>query len=195
MPRPSVVLRSLAILAAGLLTAPAFAHPGAHHAAGVASGFLHPLSGWDHLLAMLAVGIWAAQQERTAWRLVTLFPTAMAFGALLAFGGFSLPLVESGIAASVLVLGLMVAFAVRMPAPARSAMVAVFAMFHGFAHGSELPADASIAAYAAGFLVATAALHLAGASGGLALQHLHAAVVRAAGAGVALSGAWMLAPI
>ncbi|GIZ53819.1 HupE/UreJ family protein [Noviherbaspirillum aridicola] len=195
MPRPSVALRSLALIAVGLLAAPAFAHPGAHHAAGLSSGFLHPLSGWDHLLAMLAAGVWAAQQRRMAWSLLALFPAAMAFGALLAFGGFSLPLVEPGIAASVLVLGLTVAFAVRMPALAGGALVALFAMCHGFAHGAELPAQTSAAGYAAGFLAATLALHLAGAAGSRLLQGLHAAIVRAAGAGVAFAGAWMLAAI
>lgn len=193
----SLALRTAPVTVAlcGLLAAPAYAHPGAHHASGLAAGLLHPLTGWDHLLAMLAVGIWAAQQRRAAWHLLVAFPVAMALGALLAFGGFAVPMVESGIAASVLVLGLLVAFAVRMPALASSAMVAVFALFHGFAHGSELPVQASIAAYGAGFLMATLALHLVGAFGGRVVHNLHAAVVRAAGAGVALAGAWMLAPL
>lgn len=198
MSRSSPLVRTAtlaAVLAAAVATAPAFAHPGAHHTAGLSGGFMHPLSGWDHLLAMLAVGVWAAQQRRFAWGLLALFPAAMAFGALLAFGGFVLPLAEPGIAASVLVLGLMVAFAVRMPAPLSGLMVGVFALFHGFAHGAELPAGASAAAYGAGFLAATLALHVCGAGGSRLLQNLHALVVRAAGAGVAVTGAWMLATI
>lgn len=193
MPRPSIVLRSLAVIVAGLAAMPALAHPGAHHAADFSTGILHPLTGWDHLLAMLAVGIWAAQQRRLAWSMLAVFPAAMVLGALLPFAGHALPAVESGIAASVLVLGLMVAFAVRLPAPAGAAMVGLFALFHGYAHGVELPAGASAAAYGSGFLIATLGLHLAGAAGSTAMQKLQAAAVRAAGAAVAVSGAWMLA--
>lgn len=198
MPRSSAVRQSAVVIAAimaGLLAAPAYAHPGAHHVASMSTGFLHPLSGLDHLLAMLAVGVWAAQQRRAAWTLFAAFPVAMILGALLGAGGFVLPLVEPGIAASVLVLGLLVAFAVRMPVLAGGAMVAAFGVFHGYAHGSELPAGAAFASYGAGFLLSTLALHIAGATGSRALQNLHAASVRAAGAGVAMTGAWMLATI
>lgn len=196
MLRPtSAILRSFTVIAALLLAMPAHAHPGAHHAADFSTGFLHPLSGWDHLLAMLAVGIWAAQQRKPAWSLLAVFPAAMALGALLAFGGLALPAVESGIAASVLVLGLLVAFAVRMPAAAGGALVAVFALFHGFAHGAELPPGASAAAYGAGFVLATLVLHLAGAAGSRSLRQLQALAVRIVGAGVALSGAWMLVAV
>ncbi|HEY8606717.1 MAG TPA: HupE/UreJ family protein [Noviherbaspirillum sp.] len=189
----SIRARSIIGLAACLLAMPAFAHPGAHHVAGFPAGFLHPLAGWDHLLAMVAVGAWAAQQRRPAWHLLAVFPAVMASGAVLALAGFVLPHVEAGIAASVLVLGLLVAFSVRMPAAAGAVLVAAFALLHGFAHGAEFPAGASVAGYGAGFLLSTLLLHLGGAFASRSLQAWRLAAVRAAGVGVALSGAWMLA--
>lgn len=190
MRQPSSASLRIAILCAAMIAAPAFAHPGHSHAAtGFSSGFLHPLTGLDHLLAMLAVGLWAGQQRKLAWSMLALFPLMMIAGALLAFGGMDLPMVEPGIAASVLVLGLLVAFAVRMPAVAGAAVVSFFALFHGYAHGSELPAGASALAYGAGFVIATLLLHLGGLGVGRTLQNY---LLRACGAGAAMAGAYLL---
>jgi urease accessory protein len=158
------------------------------------SGFSHPFSGIDHLLAMLAVGLWATQLKRSAlWVLTLAFPLMMVAGALLAMNGFRLPAVESGIAASVAVLGLLIAFAVRMPLWAGTAIVSVFAIFHGYAHGSELPHGSSAALYGAGFVLATAILHVTGLVLGLvAGQQMADKVVRFGGAAIAAVGAYLL---
>ena len=150
--------------AATLLLAPAlaFAHPG-HGDNGLVAGISHPLGGLDHLLAMLAVGLWAAQQQGAArWALPCTFVGTMLLGGVLGFEGLALPALESGIAASVLALGLAVALAIRPPVALAVAATAVFALFHGVAHGLELPDMTSPWAYAAGFVGATAVLHAAG---------------------------------
>lgn len=151
-------------LAAALLAAlsgAALAHPG-HESASFFSGFSHPLGGLDHLLAMLAVGLYAAQQAGAArWLLPAGFVLAMLAGAGLSAFGLALPAVEAGIAASVLVLGLLIAFAARLPLALSLSLVAGFALFHGHAHHAEMGA-ARLAAYAAGFALATALLHAAG---------------------------------
>lgn len=195
IPGRKIVQLSAALTA--LVSMPAFAHPGLHHIAGFASGFAHPLAGWDHLLAMLAVGLWASQQRRAmAIALPVAFPLVMVLGALMAAGGDALPSAEAGIAASVLVLGLLVAFAVKMPAWGGLPVVALFAAAHGYAHGVEVPAGSALAAYGAGFVVATVMLHLAGLFAGRLIQTRSAgAAVRVAGAGMAASGAYLLAAI
>jgi urease accessory protein len=173
-----------------LVAAPAIAHTGSHDHGGFAVGFMHPLGGADHLFAMLAVGLWAALLGGHAVRrLVLLFPLAMALGATLAMTGVSLPGVETGIAVSAIVLGLAVASALR-PAPWIAAvLVASFAVFHGQAHGAELPAGVDAFAYAAGFLLATVLLHLAGAAAGrLARRNPAAVVARFAGVAIAAAG-------
>lgn len=170
---------------------PAFAHPGDHHAAtSLAAGFFHPFSGLDHLLAFGAVGVWAAQYRgRTAWQLPLLFLIVMALGAMAAVAGMAMPGVEAGIAASVAILGLLLAFASGMPAWGSAVLVAAFALLHGYAHGVELPLDASAALYGIGFIAATALLHLAGfvAGNGLAGK-----AVRVAGAGIAAIGVHLI---
>ncbi|HRP22344.1 MAG TPA: HupE/UreJ family protein [Thauera sp.] len=139
----------------------ALAHPG-HEAASFVTGFAHPLGGLDHLLAMLAVGLLAARQSgRARWMLPAGFVLAMLAGAGLGVLGLALPAVEAGIAASVLVFGLLIALAARLPLAASLPLVAVFALFHGHAHHAEM-GGASLATYAVGFALATALLHGAG---------------------------------
>lgn len=179
----------LASLASG-----AQAHPLAMHAAGFAAGLAHPFLGLDHLAAMLAVGLWAAQLGGRARLLVPLaFVTMMAVGAALAVSGVRLPAVEPAIGASVLVLGLLIAFAARLPLVLGLALTGAFALFHGHAHGSELPQAAAPLLYAGGFLLATAALHAAGLVAGSLLRGRYAWLVRAAGAVLAGSGLLLLA--
>jgi len=183
------------LIATTLLLSPAlaFAHPGHDHA-GVMSGLAHPLFGLDHLLAMLAVGLWAAQQQGTArWALPLTFVATMLFGGLLGFAGIEMPLMETGIAGSVLALGLLVALAVRPPVAIAAGLAALFAASHGVAHGLELPALSSPWGYAAGFVAATAALHAAGYAVARSLPQAAAPLVRIAGVASALTGAWLLA--
>lgn len=158
------------------------------------SGFSHPFSGIDHLLAMLAVGLWAAQNKRSAlWVLPLAFPLMMVAGALLAIGGVQIPAIETGIAASVAVLGLLIAFAIKMPLWASTVIVSVFALFHGYAHGTELPHGSSAALYGAGFILATAILHATGLLIGLfAGKQMADKVVRIGGVGIAAVGTYLL---
>lgn len=181
-------------LATALLLGPAlaFAHPGHDHA-GLMAGVAHPLFGLDHLLAMLAVGLWAAQQQGNArWALPLTFVATMLFGGLFGFAGIEMPLMETGIAGSVLALGLLVALAVRPALPVAAGLTALFALSHGVAHGLELPELASPWGYAAGFVAATAVLHGAGYALARSLPQTAAPMVRIAGAASALTGAWLL---
>lgn len=183
-----------------LVTASAFAHTGlaGHSHSGLEAGFAHPFSGVDHLLAMVAVGLWAAQRGgRLTLGLPAVFVGVMMLGGVAALGGLPVPMVESGIAASVLGLGLLVATAAKLPAAPSLALVGLFAFFHGHAHGTELPAMAGGAGYTFGFAAATALLH--GAGIGLALgtrrllaQDGHAMALRASGVAVSLAGAFLL---
>lgn len=182
---------SVAVMA-GLFAADAQAHVGVH-GAGLAAGMMHPFSGLDHLLAMVAVGAWAAQQGgRARWAVPLAFVAMMVAGGVWGSLGGWLPGVESGIAASVLVLGLLIAFAARLPVAAGMALVGSFALFHGYAHGAEMPAGAGPWLYAIGFLLSTLLLHVAGLGAGLAMR---ARLMRLGGAGLALAGMWMLAGI
>lgn len=183
----------LAASALVLSPALAFAHPGHDHA-GVMSGLTHPVFGLDHLLAMLAVGLWAAQQQGNArWALPLTFVATMLVGGLLGFSGIEMPLMEAGIAGSVLALGLLVALAVRPPVAVAAALTAMFALSHGVAHGLELPALSSPWGYATGFVAATAMLHGVGYMVARNLPQVAAPLVRIAGAASALAGAWLLA--
>jgi urease accessory protein len=155
--------RLVVALAALALAQPAFAHEQVGVAGGLASGLLHPLTGMDHLIAMVAVGIWGAQLGAPAiWVLPITFPLVMAFGGVLGVLRIPLPMPEVAIALSALVLGAAVAMRLRLPFAAAAAVVAVFAVFHGHAHGAELPGSANPLAYGAGFVVATGLLHLCG---------------------------------
>jgi urease accessory protein len=149
---------------AGLLvTQPAFAHEQAGTVGGLVSGLLHPLTGMDHLIAMVAVGIWGAQLGPPAiWILPITFPLVMALGGVLAVLRIPLPMPELVIALSALLLGAAVAMRLRLPFAAAAVIVAVFAIFHGHAHGSELPGSADPLAYGVGFVIATGLLHLCG---------------------------------
>lgn len=155
------------LLLAGLAPA-ALGHAGHGFAGGFESGFLHPLLGWDHVAAMVAVGLWGAFLGASAlWLLPVVFPLVMALGGAVAVLGVPLPGVELGIAGSAIVLGLLVALAARPPLWLSAVIVGAFAVFHGHAHGTELPEAAAPAAYAAGFVVATGLLHVAGILFGL----------------------------
>lgn len=188
----------LAVAAAGVPDA-ALAHSEAGVAGGLQSGFLHPLLGPDHLVAMLAVGLWGAQLGRPLiWALPIAFPLMMALGGVLGVLGIPLPAVELGIAASGVVLGLVVALALRPAVPLAVAVVAVFAVLHGHAHGTELPAAANPLAYGIGFVVATGLLHLAGIAIGsvngwqVAGRPAGGYLVRACGVLVAVAGSYFV---
>ncbi len=165
--------RTLPLAAALLLPADAaLAHTGAGDASGLAHGFAHPIGGADHALAMVTVGLLAAQLGgRALWAVPAGFLGAMALGAALGAAGVGLPFLEAGITLSVVVLGAAVALGLRSPVAA-AALAAAFAVFHGVAHGAEMPADASGLAYGLGFVAATATLHAAGIGLGRRLERL-----------------------
>jgi urease accessory protein len=173
---------------------PAFAHEEQGQAIGFLAGLAHPVSGLDHVLAMIAVGVWGTQLGMPAlWVLPVAFPMVMALGGMLGLLGVAIPGVEVGIALSALVLGAMVLLEARPPLAAATAMVGLFAIFHGHAHGTELPAGASGLLYSIGFVVATGCLHGAG----IAIGALHRfargrLALRAAGAVVAIGGLYFL---
>ena len=184
--------------AAGLsvfVTDSASAHTLGTGGAGLAEGLAHPFIGIDHLLAMLAVGMWAAQLGgRALWQAPLAFVAVMAGGAGLAHEGLGLPHVETMIAASVLVLGLMVAASVRVSTAVSVMAVAIFALFHGYAHGLEMPQAGAPLAYAAGFAGATAVLHLCGIALGLSLNRMQG-LSRMGGAAIAATGVYLLASL
>ncbi len=160
------ILRTLGIAALLLLStiSVAFAHADAASiTGGFLSGFFHPITGLDHVVAMVAVGLWGAFLGRPAiWILPIVFPLVMAFGGALGVAGVNIPYIETGIALSGVVLGLAVAFAVRPPLWIAAILVGAFAIFHGHAHGTELPNAANPLIYSIGFVIGTGLLHLAG---------------------------------
>lgn len=188
-----IALLFAALVTTALATA-AQAHTGTGIIGGFSSGFLHPITGWDHVVAMVAVGLWGAFLGSPAiWILPVVFPLVMAFGGMLGVMGVPMPFVETGIALSGIVLGLAVLFGTRAPIWLASIIVGVFAIFHGHAHGAELPVSANPFAYAMGFVIATGLLHLFGiAFGFLTLVPKGQYLVRAAGAGIAAVGAGFL---
>jgi urease accessory protein len=183
-------------LAGALLPTAALAHTGIGAAGGFAHGFWHPIGGLDHVLAMVAVGAFAVRLGgRAVWLVPAAFVAMMAVGGLVGMERIQLPFVETGIALSVVVLGLAVAFQWKLPAAAACALVGLFAIFHGHAHGSEMPVDASGLAYAAGFMLATASLHVAGIGLGLAVGRIGARsrlALQASGGAMALAGVALL---
>ncbi len=188
-------LRTLPLAAAAaLLTQPARAHEQADVGGGLAAGLLHPLTGADHLIAMVAVGIWGAQLGAPAiWVLPITFPLVMALGGVLGIMHVALPMPEVVIALSALVLGGAVALRLKLPFAAAAAVVAVFAVFHGHAHGAELPGSANPLAYGIGFVVATGLLHLCGiVIGTLTRWPAGERVVQGLGAVIALLGGYFL---
>ena len=192
MPKLCASQRHARWLALGLaLAAPlAHAHTEAGAVGGFISGFLHPVSGWDHVAAMVAVGIWGAFLGAPAmWLLPVIFPLVMAVGGALGVLGVPVAGVEIGIALSGVVLGAMIVFAVRPPLWIASVLVAVFAVFHGYAHGAELPQAANAVTYALGFVIATGLLHLGGiALGWLIRWDWGRLAVRATGGLIAATG-------
>lgn len=165
--------RSLYLLPLLVLPSVAQAHPGHGAATSLASGLAHPLLGLDHLCALVAVGLWAAQRGgRALWAVPLAFVSTMTLGALASTSGHTIPFTEQGIAASVLILGILIAAAIRLPLAASILLVGSFAWFHGFAHGAEIPANASGFAYGAGMVATTAGLHLVGIAVGLSAQKL-----------------------
>ena len=184
----------LAAALAMFLTGSAYAHEGSGITGGLISGFLHPILGWDHVVAMVAVGLWGAfLGNPSIWILPVVFPLVMAFGGALGVMGVPVPAVETGIAASAVVLGAMVAFAVRPPIWIAALIVGVFAIFHGHAHGTELPGAANPLAYSFGFVVATGLLHLSGIAFGLLVRWpAGKLLVRAGGVLIALLGVGFL---
>ena len=195
-------MRTGLTLAAALALVPtaAFAHPGIGDAHGFVHGLAHPLGGIDHILAMVAVGIFAWQLGgRALWLVPATFILVMAAGAALAMAGIPVPHVELGIAASVIVLGAIVALGLNVPVAVAMGLVGLFAVFHGHAHGTEMPLDHAGAAYAAGFMLATALLHLGGIALGFAIGRIGDALGRRAyqlgGGVIALAGVAILAHI
>jgi urease accessory protein len=190
-----LALATLATFAV-LLPTMAMAHTGVGAAGGFAHGFWHPVTGLDHVLAMLLVGVLAWQLGgRALWLVPATFVLVMAAGGALAVAGLALPLVELGIALSVVVLGAAVAFGIRAPVAVAMGVAGLFAIFHGHAHGAEMPGDASGLAYGIGFMIATAALHLAGLGLGYlvgAAGERYAVLVRSAGGLAAIAGVAIL---
>jgi urease accessory protein len=176
-----------------LLPATAWAHPEIAHATGFAAGFGHPMTGADHMLAMIAVGLWAAQMGgRAIWAVPGAFVGMMLVGGALGISGVYFPQIEEGIVISVLVLGILIAGAFRVPLFASAMLVGVFALFHGNAHGIEMPAAAAAVSYAAGFALATAMLHALGMAAGIAMQKVNTdRMTRFAGCAIALVGIYI----
>jgi len=184
-------LSQFSFLVASLTLIPALAqaHPG-HGSAGFVPGFAHPLNGADHLLAMVAVGLWAAQLGgRAFWAIPAAFVSVMTLGGALGMMHAPIPFVEQGILLSVLTLGVLIAAAVRLPLAASAAIVGLFALCHGFAHGAEMPQNATGFAYGAGFALTTALLHGCGMASGYMMKTLATQKwVRLAGAAIAVCG-------
>lgn len=174
-------------------TAPAFAHLDPEGHGSFMAGFSHPLFGMDHILVMIAVGLWAAQiahsspNKHALWMVPAAFVGAMALGFIIALAGIDLPFVEPAILASVIALGLFVAMAVKLPVAASAAIVGMFALFHGHAHGGEL-GSAGALQFGIGFVIATAMLHGAGIALGLGIARFSPLIARGLGIITALLG-------
>ncbi|KUJ77856.1 Ni/Fe hydrogenase [Ruegeria profundi] len=168
----------------------AHAHSGDGYGGGFVAGFTHPILGWDHVAAMVAVGLWGAFLGAPAvWILPVVFPLVMAFGAVAGILGIPIPAIETGIALSAVVLGIMIVFAVKPPIWVCAVIVGSFAVFHGYAHGTELPTTVNAFAYAVGFVVSTGLLHLIGISFGILVRWPAGRIaVRGAGGLIAFAG-------
>lgn len=164
-----ILLTAVALVASSV---PAFAHLDPAEHGSLMAGISHPLFGLDHILAMISVGLWASQiGGRALFTVPAAFVGTMALGFGLAMAGAALPFVEPAILASVVALGLLVAMAIRMPMATCAAVVGVFALFHGYAHGGELGAAGALP-FGLGFVIATALLHIAGIGLGLGINRL-----------------------
>lgn len=178
--------------------AAALAHPGHDGAGGLGHGFLHPVTGIDHVLAMIAVGVLAAQYGgRALWLVPLSFVVAMAIAGVIGMAGIVVPVVEVGIGVSVVVLGLAIAFQLRPPTFVAMVVVGFFALFHGYAHGAELPEGITGLSFAAGFLLATSLLHGTGVGLGLLMQRQASSrrLIQAGGGAIALVGVAVLASV
>lgn len=184
----------LALVPLLFLAGTASAHTGEGINTGFASGFWHPILGWDHVVAMVAVGLWGAFLGKPGiWILPVVFPLVMAFGGALGIIGVPIPAVETGIALSGVILGLLIAFAVKAPLWVAAVVVGIFAIFHGHAHGGELPEQFSAYSYAVGFVIGTGLLHLVGiALGFLTKSSVGTWAARGIGGAIALVGAAFL---
>ncbi|MDX8519623.1 HupE/UreJ family protein [Mesorhizobium dulcispinae] len=172
---------------------PAYAHVGIGTTSSFAAGFAHPLSGLDHMAVMIAVGLWAAMKGgRAVWAWPLAFVGVMLVGGVLGMLHVPVPFVEPGILASVVALGLLVALAVDLPVSAGVAIIGLFALFHGHAHGTEVPENAGGFDYMAGFAVATVLLHAVGIAAALGLGLRFRALARVAGAACAAVGAGLV---
>lgn len=187
-------MAALLCVIASFYSAGAYAHTEVGVAGGLISGFLHPIYGIDHLVAMVAVGLWGAQLGAPAiWLLPITFPAVMALGGLLGVAGVPLPAIELGISTSAILLGAMVALAFRPPLWIAATVVAAFSVWHGYAHGAELPQAVNPMAYGIGFVMSTGLLHLCGILIGVLVRWpMGALVVRASGGGIALVGVYFL---
>lgn len=183
----------LATLLLGVCTG-AFAHPG-HGISGWSAGFSHPFSGLDHLLAMVAVGLWATNGRQKIWLPPAVFMIMLGAGAVISQYNASFPLVEMGVASSVLILGLLAAVPLQIPVVMGVLITALFGLVHGYAHGLELPVSAAPVAYALGFLTATGMLHSAGIAIGLVSHTRFLILRRFLGFSIAASGAFLLISI
>jgi urease accessory protein len=193
MTRSIVACAVLGLATASITPTIAFAHPGFGPHGGLAAGFMHPLTGVDHILAMVAVGMFAANLGRRAlWAVPLTFMALMTIGGALGMAGVKLPFPEMIIALSVIVLGLAIAFPRRWPVPAAMLLVGGFAIFHGHAHGTEISDSLSRIQFTAGFIVATALLHLTGIALGIALLRVDTNLGRSlrqmSGIGITLIG-------
>jgi urease accessory protein len=190
----SILLWLALFLGLALLPGEALAHITHGPIGGFAGGFTHPLTGLDHFLAMFAVGVWGAQMGgRSVWALPVAFPLVMTIGGIAGMAGLVLPYVEVGIALSILVLGLAIALKWHPIEIVPLALIAIFALCHGYAHGVELPSAADPAAYAAGFVLATGLIHVLGIVVGLLLgKPLHGWLARGLGGVIATGGVFYL---
>lgn len=187
MRRPVIALTTLSLLA---MSPAAFAHPGHLVGSGFTAGLLHPFTGLDHLLAMIAVGLWAAQRGgRYLFVIPASFVAMMAVGAVAGVSGIALPMVEPGILGSLVVFGLLIALDARMPLAAGMAIIGGFALFHGYAHAVEMPAHASLAVFGSGMLLGSVVLHLLGIGAGrISKMQIHETALRLSGGLIALVG-------
>lgn len=177
-----------------LTTTPLWAHTGVHDGGSLAAGMVHPLLGWDHLLAAIGVSLWAVQRGgRAVWAAPLTFLLTIALAAGLAVFSLSLPLQEAGIALSVIAFGVLLLLGGRVATPVAAACIVLGGVWHGHAHGAEVPLHAASLEYLAGILVATAALHALGIAGGLASRRYGATAWRVSGALIAGNGTLMLA--
>lgn len=190
---PLAILRCVPVLAVSLAPAMAFAHPGVHESSALLSGLAHPLSGWDHVLALVAIALWATQNGgRARWWMPAVFVAAMSCGGLLAWAGMELPGVEWGIGTSVLVWGAIVAVARRLPPACAATFIGAFAICHGYAHAMEMPIASDVETYMLGLAITSTLLMTGSIVAAARVARISPRVIRIIGSAVALSGVGLL---